>query len=203
MRPNFWLKSFLSAYDDMVKGKLVLLFAALLFLPVAIPVSAQLSISEHLIVFNGSNWGPVVSDKKTVLEAALVDSITLQLLRKYAFNTTVEVKSLSADGELKAQVEVQQLVLSTAPTPDLQDVWGPEEVNSMITRSNFQAVLALYPGPGKAVLVSVYVPENGKSDRGPTIIFWSMIFMGSVVGALMLITFAVVACCTCCIYAKR
>ncbi|RNF25843.1 uncharacterized protein Tco025E_01943, partial [Trypanosoma conorhini] len=148
----------------MMQGKMVLpLLLALLALAATLPAPALATPSEHIIAFNGSAWGPVVEERKAALEAAIVSDVDAVLKRTFVFDTNTTVNSLAASGGLEVRVTVQQTLLPDAPTPKLQNHWGPEEVNSMITRSGFPATLALYPGPGKAVLVSAYVPGNGRT----------------------------------------
>ncbi|RNF07076.1 hypothetical protein TraAM80_03563 [Trypanosoma rangeli] len=132
------------------------------------------------------------------LEAAIVSDINTKLMRKFAFNTTVVTNSLAADKNLEVHVTVTQTLLPDALTPELQNIWGPEEVNSMITRADFHTTLVPYPGPGKAVLVSVHAPDKRKAFNTCTGACKGAILVGVVVAAGMIVTTLVVLFCICC-----
>ncbi|ESL07111.1 hypothetical protein TRSC58_05206 [Trypanosoma rangeli SC58] len=191
----------------MMQGKTVPLLLAALVLAAALPATALPApaleaTSKHIIVFNGSAWGPVVKEKRQTLEAAIVSDINTKLIRKFVFNTTVVTNFLAADKNLEAHVTVTQTLLPDAPTPKLQNIWGPEEVNSMITRANFRTTLVPYPGPGKAVLVSVYVPDKEKALDACTGACKGAILVGVAVAAGTVVTTLVVFFYICCRCAK-
>ncbi|KEG06989.1 hypothetical protein DQ04_11361010 [Trypanosoma grayi] len=165
------------------------------------PTEPLTSSSAHLVTLSGTAWGGLVEKNSALLKLALISDIMMQLERKYTIDNNITFVSLSVDDGLEVHFSVDQEVILKGSAAKLQYLWSAEEVTSMLAQGGFPTTLSVYPGPDKAVLISVRVYGAGEQGSECDGICQHVQYLAMGIGASMAFIFVVVVlwmCCHCC-----